>query len=651
MVGEDRIKSAKDKLGTAAFNIMASEIPLEEVDEKKLSCKSPFREENTPSAFWYKKGNFLKCFSTGLKMDYIDFLIKYKNKTFVSAVKELFDLVGEQYDDSDFFEKYKNEIPKDFKRAKDEKENTRAIVELYLSRRGISPETLDYCNVKQDLHGNIAYQFYDLNGELIQTKYRVSKHAENKDFKWFWQKDTDKCGLLYGVNRINLDSTLLVVEGMNDRLSCVEAGFLNCVSIPGGANDENWIEFNFEILNKCDDIVLWFDDDVTGQKFVRECADRLGLYKTRIVMPDKEIKNKIRNYYKSYGCEIDKMDANNVLVCAGKDAVIELILKSEAIKNEHLKKLFNCNEVELHTLPYCSSGFRILDKLIFGNFDGTFIVVTGYSGAGKSSLISEMGIIAPIEAGKKVMIYSGEIQPGVLLGNTYRPLAGRKHIIEYDNSGKGLPNGYAVTFEAKDRIKKFYMDSMYFYDDSDSLDCSSESIIESMEYAYRKYNVTFFTLDNLMTISTSEKDDDKYSSQIKFAKKLKSFTRKHPVTVILVAHPKKPAPGQKEVDMYGISGSSEIVNLSDRAFAVGIIKDDPNGYNSYISILKDRQTGKANKKVKLFYDIPSTRIYSDEFELHKEYSWEEGFTPNYPPKILSMIVENKDDPTKEIFGQ
>ena len=652
MISRERINLAKSKLGEKAFFIMAEEIPLSDVNEQKLSCKSPFKEEKTASAFWFSEGNMIKDFSSGLTMDYIDFSMKYHSKSFSGAVKELFDLVGFTYNEGDFKEFSEEEVYKNFNRAHDEENNDRSIVEKYLLKRGISPKTLDYCNVKQDKSGNIAYQFYNHSNELIQTKYRVSHSAKNGEFKWYWQKGSDNCPLLYGINKINYSVPLLIVEGMNDRLACVESGYLNCVSIPGGANDKKWIEFNFDILEKFDEIILWFDDDDVGTTAAKECASRLGIYKTKIVNKNDFVKQKIKGYYSKYGISIDKMDANNVLVCAGKEYVLDLIAKAEAVKNEHLKKLFDYEEIELQNMPYCSTGFKSLDKIIYGNFEGTFIVLTGYSGAGKSTLISEMGIIAPLESNKRVMIYSGEASGGVLLGNTFRPLAGRDHIIEYDNSAQGKPNGYAVTFAAKDAIRDYYRDLIYNYDDGDGLSCDAKDILDGMEYAYRRYNVTFFTLDNLMTITTSDTDDDKYSSQIKFAKSLKAFTRKYPVTVILVAHPKKPSPGQREVDMYSVSGSSEIVNLADRAFSVSILHDDKDGYDSCLTILKDRQTGKTNKKVKMFYDLPSGRIYSDNEELNKHYSWEVGFKPAYNENTTKKLVNNlHKDNTIEIFGE
>ena len=647
---KDRIEVAKTKLGKTAFEIMAKEIPLECVSIENGTCKSPFKEEKTPSAHWYDKGNCLHCFATGLNMDYIDYLMKYRGLTFKESVSELFVLVGEEVDENDFTKQ--EGITDKFRHSKKEPVNDRKNVELYMSKRGISIPTLDYCDVDQNPSGDVAFQFMDIDNQLVQTKYRVSRPAKNGEFKWYWQKDTDNCALLYGVNKVNTSQPLVICEGLSDRLAIVESGFCNCVSIPGGAHDENWIDFNFELLEKCNDIILWFDDDEAGKSAVKDCANRIGIYKTRIVQSDADVKNSIRDYYRGFGQDIDKIDANNVLVSCGKECVLSMIKLAKQVEDKKIKKLFTYDEIELQNLPYVSTGFKSLDKIVYGNFDGTLIILTGFAGSGKSTLISEMGIIAPVESGRKVMIYSGETNGGLLEGNTLRPFAGRNHILEYDNSARGVPNGYVVTNKAKEKIKEYYMDSVYNYDDEDGLSSSSDDILQSMEYAYRRYGVTFFTLDNLMTIVTCDRDDEKYSSQIKFSKRLKGFTRKYPVTVILVAHPKKPVAGQQDVDMYGVSGSSEIVNLADRAYSVGTIRDDPEGYNSYITILKDRQTGHSNKKVKMFYDGVSSRIYSDQQELGKTYSWEKDFVPNYNDWESRMLYKNHqhNQEASEVLG-
>ena len=449
--------------------------------------------------------------------------------------------------------------------------------------------------------------------------------------------------ILLVVDALTGQDAVNAAEGFNDRLAIVEAGFTNVVSIPGGAEADKWVDYNYDFLTDCKDIVLWFYNDQAGLDGRKKIANRLGEYRVRLVNPDDEIVKAVQNYYIPYGLDIDKTDANNVLLACGANTILSLIENAEIIENPRLKDLFSYTPVDIQTLPKVSTGFKALDKVVSGNFDNNLVILSGWSASGKSTMVAEMGIIAPLEAGKKIMVFSGEANGGVLLGTTYRPLAGRNHVLEWDNSAQGLPNGYSVTKEAMEFIKEYYKGKVYNYDDGDEILTTADEVLAQMEYAYKRYGVTHFTLDNLMCIScVSTEDDEKYESQYKFTLALKRFTRKYNVTVFLVAHAKKPVPGQKVVDMYSVSGASEIINLADRGFSISRLYDDPEGYNSCVYIMKDRVEGKAGTKVKLRYDRPTNRIYSDNDELFKPRQWEKDFKVNYPESIKSKIVGHRD---------
>lgn len=645
---KERIVEAKRRLGAKAAHIMAKEIPIESWDSIHLKGKSIFREEQTPSMSWYDQGCCFKDFGNSMTIDFIEFLRKYKGMSFKEAVKKLFEMVDEECDEEELNHIYfgNNILSSSYIYPKDEEANDRSVVESYMIKRGISSQTLDFCNVKQSENGDIAYQFVDINGRLVATKYRVSHAASNSEiYKWRWQTGASNCPLLYGVDKIDITKPLIIVEGLNDRLACVEAGIINVVSIPGGATDKSWFKFNENFLNQFNELIIWADDDEAGQTMIKNCIEILESHRVKVVQGNEQIKEKIKE--KSHG-KYDKIDANNVLVSCGPETIVEMINNVKDIPNPRLKDLFDYEDIELFNLPYVPTGFKTLDKIIYGNYKNNLVVITGRPGSGKSSLVAQMGIISPLESGENVFIYSGEIPGEILLGNTFRPLAGRNHIIEYDNSDRGVPNGYSVTTEAKIFLREYYRGRVISFDDESGLNSGADKILSDMEYSYKKYGVTFFTLDNLMTIATSTDEDHKYSSQIDFSKKVKMFTRKYPVTVILVAHPKKPGQGQKDVDLYGVAGASELVNLADRVFSISLLKDNPDG-DCRITILKDRQTGKVDRSIKLWYDIKSGRIYSDESELNRVYSWEKSFVPDYSEWIKSRLVVNVED-KKEVLG-
>lgn len=651
MVTKDKIEKAKAELGRRAFEIMADEIPLECVDFRNDTCKSPFKQEETPSAHWFAEGNCLKCFATGLSMDFIDFSMKYHNKSFMGAVKELFDVSLIKYDESDFLSKEGYDFSR-FHKADDEPESDCAIVKEYLKKRSISEKTLEICNVKQSPDGHIAYQFKGRNSELIQTKYRVSHSARKGEPKWFWQPKHDVCPLLYGVDKLNYETPLLIVEGLNDRLACVEAGYHNTVSIPGGAQDAHWIDFNFEVLEKCKEIILWFDDDEPGKKATRECADRLGVYRTKIVQDNEVIKKKIADYYANFKSDISKVDANNVLVACGKQSVIDMIASAKLPENPMVQRLMDVNEIQIQDLPRISTGLSAMDKIFFGSFENSLTILTGRSGNGKSSILNTMFVAAPLEAGQKVFVYSGEIPSGILLGNIIKPLASRRHIIEYINPGR--PNGYAVSREAAKFIKKYYRDSLFNFNDSNDFDTNSKSILKAMEYSYRRYNVKNFIVDSLLTVDCSQElGDDRYEKQKNFVINLKKFTNSYPVRVALVAHSRKLAAGMTQIGQDDIAGSSDILKCCNRAYSVEIIYDDPEGYNTRVVCIKDRETGMLNKEVKLYFDRKSYRIYSNAEELNMAYEWELRAHIEYPEHIKDRLVCNcvrEPQETDEVFG-
>lgn len=624
-------------------------------DERTLKGKSIFREENTPSMIWFKQGNCFKDFSSGSTYDILDFYTKGKGMSFSQAVQTLFDLVGEEYSPDEFSSSQREDSFKNYRYPHDEPENDRFTVESYMMNRGISPDTLDFCDVKQSERGDCAFQFKLEDGTHVATKYRVARSATNRDFKWYWQSDADNCPALYGLNKIDITKPLLIVEGMADRLACVEAGYNNVVSIPGGAVDLNWISFNYEFLENFKDIILWFDDDEAGKKGSKEASDRLGIYRTKIVSASDDIKNSIREYYKQYNASIDKVDANNVLISAGKDAVLRCIQDAKIIESKNVRRLMEYEEISIQDIPKTSTGFKAMDSVFTGVFENSLTILTGQAGSGKSSILNTMFVAAPLENNEKVFIYSGELPPSILLGNILKPLASTRHILRFKNPGR--PDGFKVTSEAIKAMKQYYMDNIFVFDEDKNLESNSISLMDSIIYSYRRYGVKNFVLDSLLTIDCSkENGDDKYEKEASFVKKLKVLTNELPIKVCLVIHTRKLAAGIKNISGDDINGSSTHNKLCDRAFSIERIYDDPNGFTTKIRCVKDRAQGLVDKIVKLKYDYPSYRIYSDEEELNKTYAWENNFRIEYPESVLPRIVglEPKQDgshfDTSEVFG-
>jgi hypothetical protein len=158
-----------------------------------------------------------------------------------------------------------------------------------------------------------------------------------------------------------------------------------------------------------------------------------------------------------------------------------------------------------------------------------------------------------------------------------------------------------------------------------------------------------------------ELDIQKYGNELNAQKSLimqfLQFAVKNDCIVHLVAHSRKMSSGNTDMQEDDVYGSSMITNLVHRLFTIKRIyqkEKDKTGedYDLKISILKDRILGVSRKEIGLYYDVPSRRIYGDNDDLNKKFSWEtdsikyqESFGSN------GQIVGNTTKEEEEQFGK
>ena len=375
----ERIQEAKDIIGDDAIPIIAEHLGIT-VEDGRASC--PFHQDDTPSFIWNPKLKYFKCFSCSRVYSILDYFVDITGST-KEAINELFKMAHMEYDTYSYkpFEGDRIDWFKDYKYPHPEKEPTEDNVIKYLGYRGISRDTIEYAGVKEDEHGNIAFEYRDLDNELLAVKYKPSRKVKNGEPKMWFQKDASTVPILWNVKKLDFTKPLVISEGEIDALSIIESGYNNVCSIPNGAGSISWIEFNFDFLENFNSIVLWYDNDKAGEEGLKKTASRLGEYKCKIVKPKTDDEDKVEEYYSSHGrMGIRKTDANNILIACGKERIIDLINRAEEVPVKNLKYLMDCENQDLKDIEKTSTGLDGLDKILYGNLKGCLTIYTGLAG-------------------------------------------------------------------------------------------------------------------------------------------------------------------------------------------------------------------------------------------------------------------------------
>ena len=465
----DIIKEAKQVYGDKAKEVIVNEWPLEAYDGKN-KARSPFNSDTTASCMWNQKELCWKDFSSGRVIGILDLFQHKYGDTYKEAIVRLCEETGVTLPDDGNWTGYnKGELlPKNYRYPyiTEQSFNNRKDVEKYLGKRGLSIATLDHFGIKEDEHKNIVFEFFDADNMLLSVKLRPSHRIRPSEPKMFWQSGSDNCPLLFNVNRVNFEQPLVITEGNIDAMSVFEAGYYNVVSIPGGVQDTKWIEFNYKFLENFSQFVIWTDNDEAGQQGRQKIVKRLGEYNCKIVTPTDDVLDVIESYYQQYDANshIRKADANNVLIACGGGMVLNLLKTAKEIENPKVKRLMDYDEQQLQDLPRISTGFKAIDRVMYGNFENSLTVLTGKAGCVDCDTEffngHEWKRIADFEQGDKVLQYNDDgtaelVSPFVYVKSPCDKLWHFKTKYGLDQCLSDDHNVYYQTSKGNSTMKKF----------------------------------------------------------------------------------------------------------------------------------------------------------------------------------------------------
>lgn len=478
----------------------------------------------------------------------------------------------------------------------------------YWATRLITEETLKKNRVTTDKKNNIMFNYY-LDNELVYIKYKLPRKPKKGERKSWREAGTRP--ILYGMDECDFNLPLIIVEGEPDKLVLDECDIPNAVSISSGTEDFTWLDECWEWLENFSEIIIWGDNDVAGKGFQQESIARLADWKLRVVKcKEKDPNELLYKVYKAKGLEEAKKEVRNH------------VRNATMVKKDYIVNVGDIKRKDYREIKGISTGYEELDKLIGGMYGGMLVVWSGYTGSGKSTILSNL-IINGSELGNKTFVYSGELSKDEFKEWMDLQLSGKKYLTSYDCPVKkqAIPIADEKYY---DLLDEWYRGMVYLYDVSDY--ATDDGILEAMEYMAKREGAKVFVIDNLMTMGFTN-NGDMNEKQGKLINRLKNFARNFNATVHLVAHPRKPEKGQTRVDKYSVSGTANIVNLADRVLGFHRLsaseKQNPiyADYNNILTVFKDRKFGIYNEEIMFKYDFFSKRYYITQNERDREYSW------------------------------
>jgi len=621
---KEKVIRAKEALGESAAHIIAQDLSIEDFDEVNLKATCPFHSEDTPSFIWNHKNNSFKCFGCGKVYGIVDHYMSFHNQTFLGAVELLFSETNIQHS---FGEKGVQTM-RNYNYPQYEASEDRTEVEKYFAMRKISKETLDYCDVKQDKHGNVMWNFFNENDVLVTVKTRHSRKPKRNEQKEWYLKDYDNKPILYNMNKIDPTQPLIITEGQIDCLTVIEAGYKNVVSVPGGTENLKWVEECFDWLEGFDKIILWFDNDAPGLKSRKEAVARLGTWRTLVVdIPD----------IKHEGKTVRFKDANEVLFFTGDlQLIVDMISSAREMP---IAGVINLGDVEDFDISKASGLFSSVDplkRMLYKYVFGSVAIITGKRGSGKSSFANQEFVSASLEQGYDTFVFSGEIKASILKSWIEINMLGREHVTMIDEFNRKVnPN-------AKKKMREWYDKRIWIYDTSSNKEAE---VFEKAIAVTRKYGVKVWVLDNLSILDLDEGDNNELRKQKEFIVKCVNYAALYDVLIVLVVHPRKTAIHQKDLVADDVGGTGALTNLAQYVLTVHRFTDEekkgtPSGrigggfkkgcepieFDVSIEVLKNRYTGKLGKAF-LYFSYPDYRFFSTLKELYKRLKWNTDNTP------------------------
>lgn len=295
--------------------------------------------------------------------------------------------------------------------------------------------------------------------------------------------------------------------------------------------------------------------------------------------------------------------------------------------------------VDISQMTVLPTGYTALDRKIMGLLLGDVTILSGLSGAGKTSWLDCI-ILNVVERGFKVGVWSGELQDFRFQSWIDNVAAGKNHVVKNPN----FDNLYYVPNGVAEKINSWLDGKLFLY--NNNYKNRWKQLFSDIQELVEKQDCKLIVLDNLMALNISDFDGAKNEQQSQFINEIKEFAKQKNIHVILVCHPRKQDGFLRKES---ISGTADLTNLCDNLFILHRVGRDFHNraseffgeaevqkfqnFDTVVEVCKNRMLGVQDYLVGMYYESESRRL-KNEISEHIIYGWEEQ------PKQTSAFTQN-----------
>jgi twinkle protein len=423
-------------------------------------------------------------------------------------------------------------------------------------------------------------------GEVIKVKLRA---WNEKRFMRLHPKS--KAWGFFGWNTVPPESPeVIITEGELDAMACWQATGIPTISLPNGARSLP-VEL-VPALEGFDTIYLWLDDDMPGQEGAELFAKKLGVGRCYLVCPSVQCPDALEQVDPKTGATVKLpcKDANDALKM-GLD-LTRLVRAAQLLPHDQIITFDSLRASVygqfLHADQYAglpAVSLPGLTELLQGHRNGELTIVTGSTGVGKTTFLSQLSLDY-CSQGVNTLWGSFELKNERMAKKMITQFAGidfEQNLPEFDKWA--------------DRFEELPLYFLKFFGSTDL-----DQVLDAMDYACYVFDVQHILLDNLQFMLAGQTMTiDKYALQDRAIDAFRKFASNRNVHITLVIHPRKESDPNK-LTVSSIFGTAKSTQEADTVLIIGTPPGAEEGsLERVLEVKKNRFNGKLGK-VELEFD-------------------------------------------------